>query len=480
MARKSRDTIWRERLAHVSGCPSDIFDLLPVSEELISRASLIESCDPISISYLLSLLHTALTNEAVLDEVRIHGNEAVAYLIKKATSTRERSTAKLALDLMYKTAIGLEFSDLIHSILSEDKEQSRKLSAVTVMRIILGAAEGRSYTQLLPLLTRLETNTSPDVWLYAFSMTKGIGPANSLCRDYSEKLGIPLLPSLSSFGRVEGKAEVSEEKAREYVCRCLEIGKEQFLLDYRGFWLRCAYEICAEYLRGDFSLIAKEAFEFSKGSVFCEKKNLYTLVWAQYLLSLSLSPEQQQATEATVRGLTNLVHFNYQMPSPFTEEIRKELMRDAVYTYYSKEKADFKKREALGFIICHARNRYNLSATLEGHTKRGRKHYWESTFSIELSGESAELPLEFAPLSVVVTNNVATRGGARLPYDKTTSQVICTSEITVNGINHPLEIDLILDIAYISSVKCGNGDIYIKEVNFKDGYAVMSCQIYLY
>ena len=228
----------------------------------------------------------------------------------------------------------------------------------------------------------------------------------------------------------------------------------------------------------DLTPVARYATEVSLGRHFATRKNLHALVWLRYLAEHSPVDDAAKLSE-TIKELEDSCRFDLILNEELTPEEEESLRKEAIYTRYTEERARHEREASLGNKILHERNRYLLAATLTNHSKRGRRHYWETTVSLPLDTDEVFLP-EFDSLTAERAHNVITRGGVTLSRDKGASQMILTSEISIRGVKAPLTVDLILDIAYISAVKCGEGEIKIKDFKVQDGYLVMSCQIFLF
>ena len=156
----------------------------------------------------------------------------------------------------------------------------------------------------------------------------------------------------------------------------------------------------------------------------------------------------------------------------------EEEMRKSLYTDYELCKRQNEEEIVFGSKIIHASNRYNLCATLEGHAKRGRYHFWELVASFPTS--DSKQPPKFDKIKIDEVRHKLTRNGITKNSDpKKYSQLICSSEISLLDSRHPFTLDLILDIAYVCSSKCVSGEIKVKEVDIVGDYYVMKCGIYL-
>ena len=117
-----------------------------------------------------------------------------------------------------------------------------------------------------------------------------------------------------------------------------------------------------------------------------------------------------------------------------------------------------------------------MECELKGHSKRGHKHTWEFKMSMPKKFIGQKRPT-FHNFKVERANPFITRGGVALEREKTSSQIICRSEIKFDQAAHPFLVDIILDVTYISSVKCTLGELKIKNITEDDKYLTYTCQI---
>ncbi|MBQ7390387.1 MAG: hypothetical protein IJW02_04695 [Clostridia bacterium] len=114
---------------------------------------------------------------------------------------------------------------------------------------------------------------------------------------------------------------------------------------------------------------------------------------------------------------------------------------------------------------------------MTNHLKRGNKHLWEVTVSVKTDKNTAPL---INPSRIVERRNEVTRGGVTLDKEKKVAQVLCRGEIGFTDKIYPLEMDLILDISYVSSTKCEYCDIRLKDKKRVGDYLVMQCSLAVY
>ena len=153
-----------------------------------------------------------------------------------------------------------------------------------------------------------------------------------------------------------------------------------------------------------------------------------------------------------------------------------ELIKEAVYTSVEQEMMQATKMREAGIEISYAKNRYYLEGELTGHGKRGRKHFWNQRFSLQKSlCEGAPL---FSRIKIEEVRNLLERYGAQLSEIKGKSQIICRGELITNDQPHPFMLDLILDISYISSVKCETLELEITSINEANGKYIFDCTVF--
>jgi len=471
----------RERLAKISECPFDIFSVLEGSEEnfvLIERAQ----NDDIKA---LRLLIDALFDECIAKRKYC---EALFFLMKRAIALEDIRTAEQA--MLYVKAVGAGFTlggrayRLIESRCEEavKKELTPLIQDIKALILIDTAVKHGDYDRILQALRELPKSQYPIEWLYVLSMAnKHAGKdGSSVAREIAERAGLWLMGTLPSV--CKDHLPRFDNISREDALSQLSIMEESLFKhrdeDWRDYWLRCMYELIELYLDGDMLLMANAAITASQWRSYYKEHSLHSLAWCD-LQCEKLEGEEREAALRLRSELIEKCHFDGIDTGEALGEGRSGIMRDSVYLSSHEEMWNAKDDSALGAKIVHSRNRYQVKLDLSGHGKRGRMHFWETTISLPARNEEARPP-RIAKLEITETHNRVSRGGITLDADKLTSQVICYSEITVDEVKHPFELDMILDIAYISAVKCSEGEIKIRSHKISNGYIVMNVQIFLY
>ena len=122
MARKSNETLLRERLAKVSDCPFDIFEFLTPTDELFDLIKNAENGDAASISELANRLEKIYVKEK-------KSSDALVYLCKKGLAL-ELVDVALAI-ISYSLAVSECFSLALEALaLVNEKAPSEKRSCV--------------------------------------------------------------------------------------------------------------------------------------------------------------------------------------------------------------------------------------------------------------------------------------------------------------------------------------------------------------
>ncbi len=481
MARKSKETLLRERLATLGECPFDIFTVLEGSEESLALIAMAEKDDLRAIHKLIGPLFNTC-----VDEKRYC--EALFYLLKKAVALEDLKAAEQT--MLYVKAVGAGFTlggrayRLIESKCDEPdiKRLEPLIQDIKALILIDTAVKHGDYDRILAALGELPKAKYPIEWLYVLSMANRHASKDnsSVAREIASKAGLSLLGTLPTvhkdyLPRVEN---ISREEALSQLSIMENSLSKHRDGDWRDFWLRCMYEFIEIYLDGDIILMANAAIVASEWRSYYKEHTLHTLAWCD----LQCEKYEGEARERALNHRTELIekcHFEGIDTSEALGEAREKIMRDSVYLSSHDEMWNAKDDSVLGAKIEHTRNRYMVKLELSGHGKRGRMHFWETTLSLPV-GKEEPRPPRLSKLEITETHNRVSRGGITLDADKMTSQVICYSEITLDEVKHPFELDMILDIAYISAVKCSQGEIKIRSHKVSGGYIVMNAQVFLY
>ncbi len=479
MARKSRDTILREKLTAISQCPYDIFKHSEDSEELFELISASESGDSLATAKLIEMLYPpALADESV--------SLALLYFMDKAIALGVHSVAPTVIDYCYAKNVGYSLAtraiSLLQSTVGIPDEIKARVIPLGAKIAVANASEICSYKELISDMAPLSKKEYPLEWLYVLQRARGcIGAElDSEIDELARVLGLEKTVLMPSFCGESYSGSVSRETCEKEISILTASLTKYESGGWRDLWLRCMYELlecCDKY---DKRPIAESVIAISESRSYYKKHSLHTLAWCSYLLDfLPVGTPAFYTMSERYRKLRDRCAFEGIDPHITSDDERYALMRECVYLSTKEEQIHAVQEAELGFRIMHKKNRYVLECDLHGHGKRGRMHFWDATISIEASGENPAPP-KIDKLTVSETKHVIERGGAVIDRGKTSSQAICYSEITVDEVRHPFEVDLILDISYISSVKCGEGEIRVLEHTVEDGQIVMKCQIFLY
>ena len=172
--------------------------------------------------------------------------------------------------------------------------------------------------------------------------------------------------------------------------------------------------------------------------------------------------------ECTFDGLT---------VDPSDPSLMSELLHEAIYLCSAEERRKKHEADKLGSIILHQKNRFILRATLKNHFKRASKHMWNLTLSIMTDEDT--LP-EFSVANIRDRLNSVSRGGVTLNHEKKLSQILCDAELRMHDRSYPFELDMILDISYVSSTKCEICEIKVKDYERQGDYLTMYCVASVY
>ncbi len=473
MARKSRETVLKERLREISGCPFDIFRYLQNTDEIPELVARCETGDRQVIEELCGSLYSAYTDGQ-------KPCEALFYLMGRALDFGITSVCETVIDYCSRTESNYPLAVRAINALSAGCGISEELSEKIIP---LGARAAVSFTEggadplyILENMTVISQSDYPFEWLFIYRAAKKFDSA----RELSKSIGLEYTCLMPSFCGEDRVTAIPREVCDKEIKALSSVLMKHAGCEWRDLWLRCMYELmekCDEY---DKLPVAESAIAVSESRSYYKRHPLHTLAWCSYLLDfLPTGSRGFYELSAKCQRLTEQCLFTGINPHIDSDEERYALMRESVYLSSNAERKLAMDEEELGFKILHRKNRFSLECDLHGHGKRGKMHFWNVTLSLD-TNEVGTLPPKIDKLSVSRTKNVIERGGVQLDRGKSACQAIYYSEICVNDVKHPFELDIILDISYISAVKCSEGEIRILDSRVKNGYLVMDCQLFLY
>jgi hypothetical protein len=115
--------------------------------------------------------------------------------------------------------------------------------------------------------------------------------------------------------------------------------------------------------------------------------------------------------------------------------------------------------------------------TLTGHKKRAARHQWDCTISLCTEDDT---PPIFKPIPIVERRAEISRNGITFDKEKKAAQVLCAGEVQLKDKISPIELDLIVDISYVSTTKCTHAMIRVERVKRQGKRLVMLADISLY
>ena len=479
MARKSRETILRERLTAVSNCPFDLFRHLEGTDDSLALIERSESGDAQATLDLIDALYPS----AIADS---EPSDALLYLMEKAVKLGEHSVGDKVIDYALHIRRGYplaaEAISLLQATVGITDAQRARIIPLGARMSVSFASSALDYGAMLADMAPISKADYPFEWLFVMQRAERLGgiDVSGEIRELAESIGMIYTPSMPSFSGCDCVTPLSREACEREIEILNSVLMKHESGDWRDLWLRCMYELLERCDKYDKRSIAESVIAISESRSYYKKHSLHTLAWCSYLLDFLPSGSKSfYDMSERCRQLRDICAFEGIDPHINSDEERYLLMRECVYLSTNDEREHASEEAKLGFQILHRRNRYVLECDLHGHSKRGRMHFWNATVSIEAASEHAPVP-KFDKLKISETRHVIERGGAVLDLGKTVSQSIYYSEITIDEVKHPFELDLILDISYISAVKCGEGEIRVLDHSVRDGHVIMTVQIFLY
>lgn len=483
MARKSKETLLREKLSQISECPFDIFSILEGNEETLNLIKKAEGDDIVAIKSIIRPLYEKSIAEKSYCE-------ALFYMLKRAIALGDLEAAEYTLYYVQAVNCGFILGGRAYRLIEQFADLATKkrlenvILEIKALILIDTSVKHGDYGRILSALSELPKSKFPVEWIYILAMAKKHASKDNTATimEIAKDSGLEHLLTLPT---VSGEDNAPVEQIDRGIA-LMELGlidkslKKHRDGDWRDFWFRCMYEFVERHLGGEMILMAESAITASGWRTYYKDHPLHTLAWCcLWLEKCTEGTEEYTRAFELKKNLIDKCHFAGISTEEVLGEGRDRIMRESVYLSSAEEMWNAKDDSSLGAKIEHARNRYSVKLDLAGHGKRGKMHFWESTMSLPIEKDNGKPP-RISKLEIRETNNRVSRGGITLEHDKMTSQVICYSEITVDEIKHPFEIDMILDIAYISAVKCSVGEIKIKSHRIEFGYIVMDIQVFLY
>lgn len=461
MSRKSKLTMNVERLGRVSDCPSDIFNKLGDEDELFLDAERAMQGDGEAVKKLATLLF----NTYVTDD---EPNNATLYYLRQGISLGISECAVLM--LRYIVRYNRFFEDLENAISIIEIKYSDEIKALIenakLKKLIRSA---NLSAESLCELDELADVHKGYVHVYLAGVTKEYGDDMP---SLLHSLGIPGVIRLPSFSPITSFPDYHPMDAKG---ECLTIIHALELVDmdeWSDFWLRLAYEYALEYLNGDLSPIAESIIKAIEARCDYPRRKLHILALKKYLIDTA-----DKVSDGEYAALVEACRFAQLEFDVETEDGRDELIREAIYTSTLEEREKKSIAKKLGSIIVHTKNRYMLTATMNNHVKRACKHLWDATISIETD---ADKPPYIPEATIEERHFTVSRGGITLDQDKKLSQIHCSGEIHIKDNVHPFEMDLILDISYVSSTKCEHCAFKIRSYERIGKYITMNTTLSIY
>lgn len=431
MSRKSKLTILRDRLELVSACPGDILNILDPSEEDLLTIGEAERGDADAIRAISVKL-------SELSEAESDAPEALFYFLTKGTELGDALCAELTVRAVVKFNYRFELLNTAFSILGGDAEarlgdiMTEARMKEMIYRADLGGAPAGSHSEL----TSLDADTSQYLGAY-----------------------------LDAKNGIDRKSGYNTDMLKRAIS----------LIDmdeWRDLWLIEAYEYAMREADGELLVFADDMIRAIEARAKYPRRDLHILALKRYLTDHGLSYTIEEC-----EYLERLCRFDCGEVNLDNKDERDALIREAVYTSGKRERALCRMRSAVGTEMLHERNRYSLTMTLTNHQKRASRHQWEGVISVRT--DEASLP-RFTPIPIVDRRAEIERNGVSLEKEKKLSQIFCKGELQLAERTHPLEVDLIIDISYVSATKCNTCDIRINRHKRLGDFIVMQVTVSVY
>ena len=465
MSRKARLTVYRDRLEAISDCPITIFDQLQPNDLLFDLIKNAEAGDVLAMEELVAKLYDASceANEE---------SDALVYYARMGLAAKSPLCAALLICYIerFNTEFGL-LDEAIETIKGTDKERflTETVRMARLKRILASPSRECDFDKQIadakmldfPCMCEILTYLEAERLCYLGTPLSEELYAEAKCRGYAPILALP------TFNNENVKCEAIKHN-KETVCEMLR--RISFLFDiceWRDFWLKVLFEYAEVYLDGDLSVFIGDILNIISARPDYREKPMHKWAIKKHAHSLGIGSYTVEVCDALEQQCRFI---GLEIP-----DSTGEIIRDAVYTERAKKSlADSSLYDA---EIQHERNRYTLSMVLSDHKKRASRHQWDCTLAIRTDSDT---PPVIVPAPIVERRAEISRNGVTFTKEKKASQVLCAGEIKICDKVSPFEIDLILDISYVSLTKCTHCSIKFDRVKRQGDLLIMQTAISLY
>ena len=469
MSRKAKLTVLRDRLEMVSECPDDILNKLVPDEEDFANIEKAEHGDTVAIITMVQRLYETYKEEKSF-------NTALCYYLKKGIEVKDAHSARLALSCIDSFNSHFELFDDAIAILSdgEKAELTERIDSISLKKIIAEQGVENGINTPVVELDKIKSKPTDYARVYLYGKADHRTEDElAIIQDAADKVDLSRITTLPSFA---SKAEAAPELKCDDVSKEISSLKHAISLygldEWYDFWLRAAYEYALCYLDADISCFVEDMINSISQRADYPRKKLHLLAFERYLTDKGLG----QGREG-VEDEERLCRFDGLTFDLDSEASRDEVIKDAVYTSAKTVREEANLNEMLGARILHERNRYKLDMTLTNHQKRASRHQWEVTVSIEMSDDT---PPVIDNIPIVERRAHVSRNGIVLEKEKRSSQVICKGDILLGERALPFEMDLLLDISFVSTTKCSHASIRVDRYKRIGDYLVMQANLIIY
>lgn len=467
MSRKARLTVFRDKIEAISNCPHTVFNELEPSDKLVEMIESAEGGDILAMKEILIKLHA-------VSQENNRPSDALLYFLKLGLKAKDPTSAAFLINYIANFNTAFELLDEAIATVkgSELDEYTTSVSEIARTKQLLAAPSvDCDFAALKDSLRELDPSPYQDIVLYLSAKEleyKGV----PLSEEAVECARLYRSEELLKLPVFTGKSEVQAEelpKNNDSKCNMLNTVPTLFnLAEWGDFWVKVMYEYAMTYLGGDLTVFTETMLTVVSNRPLYPEKLLHEFALKKYALEHGLDTHTLEECDA----LEIKCRFNGLDVSASIEE----LIKDAVYTRYVPTQSSV---EGVVFDaeIQHERNRYRLETVLTDHKKRASRHRWESVIAIRTD---EDVPPTFEPIPIVSMNAEISRNGIKLVKEKKASQVLCEGHIQIGDKVSPFELDLILDISYVSATKCTHCGIKIERFKRQGEYLIMQTDVSLY
>ena len=165
MSRKTKETLYKERLGEISNCPLELLDKIEPSEEIFAKIQAADRGDVSAIRELSDLTYQTYKNECEI-------NPATLYFASLGMAANDRACTVNLLKCVERFNAGYDLADEAIRVLEAEETDgvvAKLISRIKIQRIISKLCPDDDYNAIIKTLSDMHDEFSDYAGLYAIS-----------------------------------------------------------------------------------------------------------------------------------------------------------------------------------------------------------------------------------------------------------------------------------------------------------------------